>query len=458
MKTFLFIIGACLLTALQLFGQNVIKPLGGYIQIEKEPGYLIKSDFNIIIYFSIDSPIPDSIYLTPGVTILKSGQSIVCNKIIKQNYTLQNYDFGGTSSRGYFDVNSYFKNINTKFKGNNGDTIGIGNKAQFSLLARINFEYGMSGYDNYSSIFKDFPLIEVEKNKTINFNLFDHELDGDSIHFEFGDNLNNSPKTPNGALLNSITGDIFIDAKDLDTGYYSILFNSMEFNDNYIKSESWYVFTINVVNKHISYFTNNIIYKKDSSNIPYIMAKISDKTVNYQADFINPKGLGNYSIDVPATKPLNKPPTVKTTQINDTLLHINIDVNLDPGFYPVYKDLPTSLSIIVTTTDSTGNCKQDLTSFYVTNNHTNSIDEVTTKNKISISPNPATIKLTINSETVIKEIYIYDLLGNLVKQMNVETTHSKDTEIVIDELKSGIYIIQVIDVFDAKLSSKFIKE
>ncbi|MCF8429831.1 MAG: T9SS type A sorting domain-containing protein [Bacteroidia bacterium] len=87
-----------------------------------------------------------------------------------------------------------------------------------------------------------------------------------------------------------------------------------------------------------------------------------------------------------------------------------------------------------------------------------SLVEVTTKNKISIYPNPATSKLTVNSETAIKEIYIYDVLGKLVKQINVEKNKTKETEITIDDLNTGIYIIQVVDVFDAKLSSKFIKE
>lgn len=79
-------------------------------------------------------------------------------------------------------------------------------------------------------------------------------------------------------------------------------------------------------------------------------------------------------------------------------------------------------------------------------------------NTISIYPNPATTKLTITSETAIKEIYIYDVLGKLVKQVNLENTNTKSNEIAIDELSVGIYIIQVVDVFDAKLSSKFIKE
>jgi hypothetical protein len=73
---------------------------------------------------------------------------------------------------------------------------------------------------------------------------------------------------------------------------------------------------------------------------------------------------------------------------------------------------------------------------------------------LGISPIPAI--LSIASEDPIKQIFVYDLVGKLVKQLNLENT--KSNEIAIDELSEGIYIIQVVDVFDAKLSSKFIKE
>jgi hypothetical protein len=42
--------------------------------------------------------------------------------------------------------------------------------------------------------------------------------------------------------------------------------------------------------------------------------------------------------------------------------------------------------------------------------------------------------------------------------VNLENTNTKSNEIAIDELNKGVYIIQVVVVFDAKLSSKFIKE
>lgn len=86
------------------------------------------------------------------------------------------------------------------------------------------------------------------------------------------------------------------------------------------------------------------------------------------------------------------------------------------------------------------------------------LSENSIQNKISIFPNPANAKLTVTSQTTIKEIYIYDLLGKLVKQINVENNKTKETEIAIDDLSAGIYFIKVIDVYDAKLNSKFIKE
>ncbi|MFZ4796751.1 MAG: T9SS type A sorting domain-containing protein [Bacteroidia bacterium] len=77
---------------------------------------------------------------------------------------------------------------------------------------------------------------------------------------------------------------------------------------------------------------------------------------------------------------------------------------------------------------------------------------------INFYPNPAFDKLYVSNANDIKEIYIYDLLGKLVKQMNMVNSKTKESEIAIDDLTAGIYIIQVVDVYDAKLSSKFIKE
>ena len=77
---------------------------------------------------------------------------------------------------------------------------------------------------------------------------------------------------------------------------------------------------------------------------------------------------------------------------------------------------------------------------------------------LKLYPNPAFNKLNILTETPIKEIYIYDLFGKLIKQVIIENTKTNETVITLDELNTGIYFIHVIDVFDAKLNSKFIKE
>jgi len=86
------------------------------------------------------------------------------------------------------------------------------------------------------------------------------------------------------------------------------------------------------------------------------------------------------------------------------------------------------------------------------------VNELSKLFQISIYPNPVSSKLTVTSETTIKEIYIYDLVGKLIKQEDIVNQKTKGTEITIDELKSGIYIIEIIDIFDKKFASKFIKE
>lgn len=106
---------------------------------------------------------------------------------------------------------------------------------------------------------------------------------------------------------------------------------------------------------------------------------------------------------------------------------------------------PSSLDAIITRSN------MNSTSLGLKNN-------LTISKNISIFPNPATNKLAILTESNIKDIYIYDLLGKLVKQMNMVNSKTKEAEIAIDDLNAGIYIIQVVDIFDAKYSSKFIKE
>ncbi|MFA9214653.1 MAG: T9SS type A sorting domain-containing protein [Candidatus Methylacidiphilales bacterium] len=76
----------------------------------------------------------------------------------------------------------------------------------------------------------------------------------------------------------------------------------------------------------------------------------------------------------------------------------------------------------------------------------------------SIFPNPTTSQLNITSNSNIKTVLIYNVTGQLVKEINYENNNLKDVSLAIDDLAQGMYMVQIIDELNAKLTSKFIKE
>ncbi len=80
------------------------------------------------------------------------------------------------------------------------------------------------------------------------------------------------------------------------------------------------------------------------------------------------------------------------------------------------------------------------------------------QNTISIYPNPANSQLNIASNSNIKTLLIYNVTGQLVKELSYEKEYLKNVSLAIDNLAQGMYMVQIIDELDAKLTSKFIKE
>jgi hypothetical protein len=410
---------------------------------------IFRYELEATVFFDEQSIIPDSILISDGLNNTFWGLNIqtlpICNKIIKVKYFLPSILY---NSPGIYTCAAKFNNAKVKFK---NDTI------DFFLFSTLQLGYFDFGFENISTSFKDNPIIEVEKGRFANFNLTKNNQDEDSIIIEnIKANISSQSQNINNIKVNSFTGDMYI-PNSLDTGWYFFWYEANDYLKKYkiLHSTSRNFLSLHIVSKKLPYFNHFTTAKIDEVGINNLYASTTDKKVNYQADYINPKGLGNYSVDVTATKPLNKPPTVTSTQINDTLLHINIDVNLDSGYYQVYRDLPTSFSIIVTTTDSIGNCKQDLTSFYLTNNPKNSLVEVNEKNKIIVFPNPASNKINIEFEGKVPKnliANIYDSKGSLIKSETLI-----NNEIDINNLAQGLYLL-TIESEGKSYSSKFVKE
>ncbi|MDI9257899.1 T9SS type A sorting domain-containing protein [Flavobacterium sedimenticola] len=86
-------------------------------------------------------------------------------------------------------------------------------------------------------------------------------------------------------------------------------------------------------------------------------------------------------------------------------------------------------------------------------NQTLDINDADLDNLISIYPNPAQNLININTNNIIKEIAIYDLLGK-----RVSATPITENTIDVSQLSKGIYIVEVTGDNDAVFSTKFIKE
>jgi hypothetical protein len=95
----------------------------------------------------------------------------------------------------------------------------------------------------------------------------------------------------------------------------------------------------------------------------------------------------------------------------------------------------------------------------ITDNDFNGINSISSNNKLSVYPNPATNQLTIHANQFsINSIKITNLLGQeqLVNQhLNKSTL---DTIINVSSLPNGIYFIKAIDEKGNLISSKFTKQ
>jgi hypothetical protein len=70
-----------------------------------------------------------------------------------------------------------------------------------------------------------------------------------------------------------------------------------------------------------------------------------------------------------------------------------------------------------------------------------SVDKVETSNSLILFPNPANSQLYVQSDEIIREIRMIDIVGQVVFQ---ETGGSRQHEISVSNLKPGFYLVQVV--------------
>lgn len=441
MKTIAFLT-VFLITAFFTKAQ-VTEAYGGYMQSQGVSGLSYR--FEVVVFFATAHNIPDSITLEMGDNASERGfvqsKTALCNAVKAVYAVMHTY-----KGAGVFNSNAHFAPDTVVFKNTNKD---------FFLYHALIIDNGI-GPVNTSPHFKELPLIEVEKGRSMVLNLFGFDDKKDSIYFYSPREMKNGTfvETKN-IRCNPFTADFLINS-NMDTGWYNYVMSAAD-NDTswgFQKSRTYNCFTIHVSNERVAYFTP-IATKTDTQGIYYIDLKQTDKTISYQTNYTRPKGFANYNIILQSHQTFSKAPIITSTQKNDTTLLINVTIPLDSADAGIYKKPPFSISLMVNHTDSLGNCQQDLTSFYVNNNIKTGMNEESTLPAISMYPNPAQQKLYINlSNTTHKNLqfHLFDSKGTLVKILPL--THN---EIDISELKQGLYFITITGE-NTFFKSKLVKE
>jgi hypothetical protein len=425
--------------------QDTLKLYGGYIQINSSR-FTQNVNLDIFIYFAPWSIIPDSIHLFGIGSAGKNAYLKLCKDINMQNYQLKYYN----SNPDGIEVGAFFKDATTIFIGKNDSVT-----REFTSFTGKNHDDLLT----QTIIFKDDPLVVIEKGKTAIINLT-KEFKIWTLRFpKYYISQVGSSFIPKGIKVNNKTGDIFIDGIEMDTGFYTFIMKTEE----YANATSYYFFTVSVVDKPRPCFQIPETQKKDTLGIPYLTATKSDTVLSYYISYINPAGLGQYSVNWESPEVHKTKPQLHTVKTNDTTLQIELTIQIDSIGYisSISNDavfvfgneknlfwketLPETFSINVTTTDSQGSCNNEMTSFYISRDllRSTGIYEFSNSPKIDIYPNPNSGTFTISFNEKHKqqmEIQVYDFLGNLVSHSSSDDIK---VTIILPDVTKGIYFIHI---------------
>jgi len=79
------------------------------------------------------------------------------------------------------------------------------------------------------------------------------------------------------------------------------------------------------------------------------------------------------------------------------------------------------------------------------------------KSGITLSPNPTSGSISIHNKTTepLDNLKFYDVIGKLVKSVNVNSTHTK-TQLNLEDLNSGIYLVKVTSIYGKTALKKLV--
>ncbi|MFW5793363.1 MAG: DUF5689 domain-containing protein [Bacteroidota bacterium] len=155
----------------------------------------------------------------------------------------------------------------------------------------------------------------------------------------------------------------------------------------------------------------------------------TDIVVTFDRNVIESDGFGDISVDY------SEGSVDFTTNLTDNVLTITPNAELN---YNIEYTVVIPVDAVADAEDEMLVMENEYTFSFITEQET-SIDEIETAS-ISVFPNPAKERFTVESSELITNIRIISITGQVIK--NIEL-NSLQTEISVDDILSGIYLIQV---------------
>lgn len=291
--------------------------------------------------------------------------------------------------------------------------------------------------------------------------------------------IQNMSKIENNKFIIACTGKM-----DVNSPYKHIALVKLDTDGNFdltFNTSGTYISTnYNTHFDKVKFFDNKIYYAGTYNTYNAILYKIDLLNLNAQTGFFIDRGTKDYFIhdDQSISTLSNNVPQVSTYPRNLFIKKYNSNGNLENSFYytGIYEfnlsdinnyntdDWPSSLIIY---DDKILVCGQSQLPHPVVNelkcvftrfNQTPILSTDSFQNeKINLSPNPATDLINVSLKNISQPAYIkiFNQIGQVVFESKID---KNEIQINIDNLKSSIYFLKIIDDKNNLYSSKFIKK
>lgn len=292
-------------------------------------------------------------------------------------------------------------------------------------------------YDSSPSFDLNYEIVRC-KSESFNLNVFKNELNGDSLFFELLDN-NGSLPIPDGALVNSSTGELFWNSQP-DTGLYHFIMNITEMRfGSHIMGRYMARFSIKVTDSCINLPSRDNI---DNNNLFEVEGREFHLSTNEAWNYsfrIAKEGWDSISVN-PSSEIFEH----SFFESDYTIIDIGDSVAINVSWITdsIYKrNHPYIITYHVTAYKNGKAHHRVLTnSIYVDwPLGLNQPEQEATYFKIH--PNPTTGQTTITSTTKVKRLELFSVSGFKLEEF--ETLNDMPADIDIGHLPNGLYFLRI---------------